>query len=307
MEIIGHKVLQTYFETLMTSGNLAHAYIFAGPEHVGKTTLVNTSIQKLVGDSAHIDLEKGYEQSYPDLYYLEPEEGKKDISVKQVRVLTSKLHMTSFSNGWRIVVIQGAQKLNQASSNALLKMLEEPGDKTVFFLITHDISRMLPTILSRCVTIQCKPVSYTTLEDALTPHMTDWNRSDRISLIRLAQGRPGVALHYLRNKEEFDTMKGHVQQLVQALGKGVPDRFSLLHDEQIPVERYLLEVLHDCMHIQSNTPEQVMHFYAFDALQSLAARVHPVTLQRSLEYSVTMRDTPNLNTQLYLENILAHL
>jgi DNA polymerase-3 subunit delta' len=106
------------------------------------------------------------EGNHPDFHLLSPEqeseEGddsapakktkkKTQISVSQIRELASFTSLSSHrSDGLRIVLLNPAEALNTASANALLKMLEEPPAGVVFILVSHQIQRLLPTILSRC-------------------------------------------------------------------------------------------------------------------------------------------------------------
>ena len=106
------------------------------------------------------------DESHPDFRLLSPEQDadteddvisskknkkKTQISVVQIRELTSFLSLSSHrSGGLRIVLIHPAEALNLASANALLKMLEEPAENVIFILVAHQIQRLLPTILSRC-------------------------------------------------------------------------------------------------------------------------------------------------------------
>lgn len=106
------------------------------------------------------------DESHPDFRLISPEQEsspdedapvakktkkKTQISVAQIRELSDFLSLTSHqTSGLRIVLINPAEALNQASANALLKMLEEPAPGVIFILVAHQLQRLLPTILSRC-------------------------------------------------------------------------------------------------------------------------------------------------------------
>lgn len=106
------------------------------------------------------------EGTHPDIHWLQPAmqetkaaknkpvKRKQFIVVDQVRALADFIHLTSHQHGnKRIVLIAPADTLNQASANALLKMLEEPSGDAMFILVTDQIQRLLPTVLSRCVKV----------------------------------------------------------------------------------------------------------------------------------------------------------
>jgi len=106
------------------------------------------------------------DESHPDFRLISPEQEsssdeeapvakktkkKTQISVAQIRELSDFLSLSSHqTSGLRIVLINPAEALNQASANALLKMLEEPAPVVIFILVAHQLQRLLPTILSRC-------------------------------------------------------------------------------------------------------------------------------------------------------------
>ncbi|MGR5235742.1 DNA polymerase III subunit delta' [Vibrio alfacsensis] len=88
--------------------------------------------------------------SHPDLHWIKPEKEGKSITVDQIRACNRLAHESSQLNGYRLFVIEPADAMNESASNALLKTLEEPGQKCLFLLVTHNQERLLPTIQSRC-------------------------------------------------------------------------------------------------------------------------------------------------------------
>ncbi|MCA0937818.1 DNA polymerase III subunit delta' [Vibrio alginolyticus] len=88
--------------------------------------------------------------SHPDLHWITPEKEGKSITVDQIRASNRLAHESSQLNGYRVFVIEPADMMNESASNALLKTLEEPGEKCLFLLVTHNQERLLPTIRSRC-------------------------------------------------------------------------------------------------------------------------------------------------------------
>lgn len=160
MNIIGNSSVQEYLQKVIENKSFAHAYVFSGPQHIGKTTFAEWFINNIICDErCEIHLEEKHNQIYPDFYFLEREEGKKDISVEQVRKLIGSLQMTSLLGNYKVAVINGAEYLNSASSNALLKALEEPTSKTLLILLTSNEEHLLQTIRSRSVIIRLQSVS----------------------------------------------------------------------------------------------------------------------------------------------------
>ncbi|BBM65093.1 DNA polymerase III subunit delta' [Vibrio alfacsensis] len=88
--------------------------------------------------------------SHPDLHWVKPEKEGKSITVDQIRACNRLAQESSQLNGYRVFIVDPADAMNESASNALLKTLEEPGQKCLFLLVTHNQDRLLPTIQSRC-------------------------------------------------------------------------------------------------------------------------------------------------------------
>ena len=154
---------QALWQKLVTRPQHAHAYLLQGPAGIGKRVLVDQLAARLLclqpqalnacGDckACHL-LAAG---SHPDLYVLEPEEKDKAIKVDQVRALVDFVVQTAHLGGRKVVVVEPAEAMNPNAANALLKSLEEPAGNTVMLLVSHQPSRLLPTIKSRCVQQNC--------------------------------------------------------------------------------------------------------------------------------------------------------
>lgn len=134
---------------------LGHAYLFAAPHGIGIERFVSLVAQTLLCDQhtacgqcsgCHL-FSSG---QHPDFFHLTLQEEKKEISVDQVRELVYKLNETSHQGGYRVAWVEGPEYLNQSAFNALLKTLEEPGERTLFILSTHQLARLPATIVSRC-------------------------------------------------------------------------------------------------------------------------------------------------------------
>ncbi|MEI8634886.1 DNA polymerase III subunit delta' [Vibrio sp. PP-XX7] len=89
-------------------------------------------------------------KSHPDFHLVEPEKAGKPITVEQVRQINLLAQESSQFSGYRVIVIRPADAMNESAANALLKTLEESPAQCRFILTTATITRILPTILSRC-------------------------------------------------------------------------------------------------------------------------------------------------------------
>jgi DNA polymerase-3 subunit delta' len=180
----------------------AHAYLLHGPAGIGKRALAERLMYLLLCQHPEGLEACGHCKScslltagsHPDNYLLEPEEADKAIKVDQVRDLVSFVVQTAQMGGRKVVLIEPVESMNINAANALLKSLEEPSGDTVLLLVSHQPSRLLPTIKSRCVQQACplpsQAMSVAWLADAL-PECTE---EERVELLTLAAGSPLAAV-----------------------------------------------------------------------------------------------------------------
>jgi DNA polymerase-3 subunit delta' len=154
---------------------LPHALLLKGAQGIGKLDLALNFAQSLLCEKPNADGMACQEcsschwfeqDSHPDFRLVQPdamtaaEDGEekagakkpsREISVDQIRDLSSFTNLSAHCGGYRVVVIHPAEALNNNAANSLLKTLEEPTDKLLFLLVTHKPQQLLPTILSRCL------------------------------------------------------------------------------------------------------------------------------------------------------------
>ncbi len=135
--ILGHKKQLEFLENGLERGKLAHAFIFAGPEGIGKKTIAMKLAHELIGSDKDF---------HPDLLEINSNEG---IKIEQIRDLIYKLALKPYSAKYKVAVINHADEMTTEAANALLKSLEEPKNYTYIILITSNAQRLPKTILSR--------------------------------------------------------------------------------------------------------------------------------------------------------------
>ncbi|VVO18116.1 DNA polymerase III subunit delta' [Pseudomonas fluorescens] len=180
----------------------AHAYLLHGPVGIGKRALAERLMARLLcqkpqgldacGQCKSCMLLKA--GSHPDNYILEPEEADKAIKVDQVRELVGFVVQTAQMGGRKVVLIEPAESMNNNAANALLKSLEEPSGDTVLLLVSHQPSRLLPTVKSRCVQQACPLPSEAISLEWLAKTLPDCAEEERIELLTLAAGSPLAAV-----------------------------------------------------------------------------------------------------------------
>ncbi len=201
-QLIGHKEAKDLFLKALHSGKVAHAWILSGPTGIGKATFAYHMARYVLSNRQDGNTEfksddplyrRTVAQSHGDLHTLETEGN--EISVDLVRQLNSSLNQTQVETGWRVVIIDGADRLNRNAANALLKRLEEPPTQTLFFLTTSYPGKLLPTIRSRC---QVLPLNPLTDEQVKLVFISQNLQLPDFTI--LAQGSPGRLMHMLEGK-----------------------------------------------------------------------------------------------------------
>lgn len=104
-----------------------------------------------------IDCQMVEQMKHPDVEWVKPEKNGGAIKVDQIRELQTSAYLTPQRSTYRLIVIEAADRMNTASANALLKILEEPATHTIFILLAQQLSTVLPTVLSRCQVVRFSP------------------------------------------------------------------------------------------------------------------------------------------------------
>src|SRR5712691_11401764 len=167
----GHEAAERELRRLTEAGRLPHAILLCGPRGIGKATLAfrlarfllarsgdgfgdgdgglaidpEQSVFHRVASGGHADLltvERTYDPRRRRL--------RSEILVEDTREIAGFFRLTAAEEGWRIVIVDGAEEMNRNAANALLKILEEPPRRALLLLVSHSPGRLLPTIRSRC-------------------------------------------------------------------------------------------------------------------------------------------------------------
>jgi DNA polymerase-3 subunit delta' len=199
-ELVGHSKPLNALQVALTNQRLHHAYLFVGPEGVGKRTVAmalakaihcSNSAGDFCGECIHCA--SIVDGNHPDVRIIEPLAGKKEITIRQVRDLERDLRYRSFTGKRKIAVIDPAALMNASAQNALLKTLEEPPDNSLMILVTPNAGALLPTLRSRCLRLSFAPLPRTEVVEFLrAKHGVP--ADDAEFLAAISMGSIGVAL-----------------------------------------------------------------------------------------------------------------
>lgn len=202
--LIGHHRPREMFLEALASGRLHHAWLITGPRGIGKRRFADWAALKLL--SGGRDAEDTPETdpaaalvaagSHPDHRVLTPPaEGRGSttgsIIVEQIRELGDFLHSYPAIAGWRSLIVDSIDDMNTSTSNAFLKELEEPREKTIYLLVSHSPARLLPTIRSRCRPLRLLGLSDDETRRVLEVEHPGLPDAELAQLVTLARGTPG--------------------------------------------------------------------------------------------------------------------
>ena len=187
--LIGHKnTLQTFINAWDNRDKhpIHPVWMLCGPRGIGKATLaykIARMVYGNVGDFFIIDMARNIDERG------NLKTDAKAISVHTVRAMIEKMQMSSMSGNWRVVLIDSVDELTVAAENAVLKLLEEPPQQTLFLLVTHQLSNVLPTVRSRARVEKMHPLTISELRELCTKFMGEEEISSEI--LKLSNGSFG--------------------------------------------------------------------------------------------------------------------
>ncbi|OGP91773.1 MAG: DNA polymerase III subunit delta' [Deltaproteobacteria bacterium RBG_16_54_18] len=226
-DVVGHERPVGIIRRAIEIGRVHHAYLFTGMEGIGKKVVAMNMAKALNCERQDGDacdqcaacrrIDKGV---YPDCITVNPDGAV--IKIEQVRGLQQEIAFKPFEARWRVVIIDGAERLTRASANALLKTLEEPPPQTTLILIAAAIEGLPATVLSRCQRIRFTPLTDEEVKKVLANHLAQ----DQIDiLVPLAAGSPGRAV-----QSDWQTVQDVKTTLGTAFAPSLHKRLQLAQD-----------------------------------------------------------------------------
>ena len=257
--VISQNHAVSYFQGVISRGRLGHAYVFYGPEGVGKALFARELTKALFcqtkggastpgglpsNDACDVCNPCGKVDSgmHPDLYWVTPLEGKRDIAIRQIRDLEDRAYLKPLEANRRVFVLEDADKMTEEASNCLLKTLEEPPPCTLFLLTTTSAPSLRRTILSRCQMIRFqslptevvrglidggRPESPSTMDRAKVENPPSLGRALSLQMaLLLSCGSPGRAA-----KLREERVASHIDRFLEILqGLRSVDSFSITQE-----------------------------------------------------------------------------
>lgn len=221
-DVIGQNQLVQNFKNALSHKKISHAYLIQGEKFSGKKMIADIFARALQCESEGKrpcnvcrSCKQAINKNHPDIIYVSHDKPNV-ISVDNIRdQINGDIAIKPYSGPYKIYIMDDAEKMNPQAQNALLKTLEEPPEYAIILLLATNVEMMLPTILSRCIVMNIKPVS----DDAIKKYLMEQIRiPDYLATVcaSFARGNLGRAA-LLASNPEFDQMKNEILNITKTI------------------------------------------------------------------------------------------
>lgn len=222
-DVVGHESIIGHFKSSIEQGKVAHAYLIHGEKGTGKKMLAGLFAKTLQCEAGGTDpcgtcrsciqCDSG---NQPDIIWVTHEKPTV-ISVDDIREqVNNDIIIKPYSSRYKIYIIPEAELMNPQAQNALLKTIEEPPEYAIIMLLTSNLDKMLPTILSRCITLNLKPVGELDMMEYLSRMGIPQAKAK--FCVGFAFGNLGKAVR-LATSEEYNEIKHDCVQILKDINR----------------------------------------------------------------------------------------
>ena len=273
---IGQERVTDFFKKLIQGGCLSHAYLLSGDRGCGKKTVCNYVTHMIMCSSKTACMQCNgcmtvSSGANPDVTRISNED-KASIGVDKIREMIRDVYVRPIISDKKVIIIENAHLLTKGAQNALLKVIEEPPEYAVFFLLCDSKSGILPTIISRVNTVSIPPLGVNYLKK-IVPEASDF-------LYHYCQGNPGRLME-LKDDEELQDQRDHACEAVLSLasddGYGMYSYISLFEagrPQANTMMDLMLMFVRDVMLHKSNLESIIINKDKIKDIQAFSASVN---------------------------------
>lgn len=318
-DIIGHEDIVKHFKSSIELSKVSHAYILNGEKGVGKKTLASVVAKSLQCESGEADpcgkcksclqAETG---NQPDIIWVKHEKPNV-ISVDEIRTqLVNDIDLKPYSSRYKIYIVPDSQMMNQQAQNALLKTLEEPPEYAIIMLLTNNVDKFLPTILSRCIVLNFKPVEPLHMMEYLVSNIGVDQEKARFCT-DFAQGNLGKAVRLAISPDYNEIREDSVRLLRRISDMEMDEIIQAVKN----MGKYKLDItdyidimtmwFRDILMVKiSNSPNKIIFKHEFSTMKKQASRMSYEGIEKILEAmdKLKLRLETNVNFDIAMELML---
>jgi DNA polymerase-3 subunit delta' len=328
-QVIGQTRAVSLLKHSLEAGTLSHAYLFTGPQHIGKMTLAQHLAQALncqeedkpclACDSCKkIAAGKHSDVQVIGLAQDEEDNEAKLIHTDQIKDVLHDASLPPFEGSQKVFIIDGAELLSIEAANRLLKTLEEPEAKITFILLTSNENRLLKTIISRCQRIELPPMSIAEETKVLVEEKQVKPEQARL-LAGLSHGCIGWAITAASDDKILTQSRETLDQIITAIKGDYEDRFAYVgrlaagfsQNRQAVYETLdrWLDFWRDLMLVKLDSPDMITNIDKKDDIIQMAGKYSLSSIRdyiSSIE-SAVVQLKQNVNPRLALEVLMLDL
>lgn len=219
-DIIGQEQIKEHLQNALAAKKISHAYIINGEKSAGKEFIAKIFAMALQCEKGEANpcqechsCKQSLSDNQPDIIRVTHEKPN-TISVDDIRAqINNDVAIKPYSSPYKVYIVNEAEKMTVQAQNAILKTLEEPPEYAVILLLTTNVNSLLPTILSRCVVLNMKPVADTLVKKYLMEEMQVPDYKAEVC-VAFARGNIGKA-RLLASSEDFENVKAEALSLLK--------------------------------------------------------------------------------------------
>ncbi len=322
-QVIGQDKILALLNDSLKKDNMAHAYLFVGPHHVGKRTLALNLAQALNCDSLNPPCGQCHscrrilDHKHADVTSIELD-SRMEISIDDIRDLQRLANLPPYEGKHKVFIIDDAEYLSREAANSLLKILEEPPAKVVWLLLATEEQRLLPTIVSRCQRLELKPMPLKQTQKVLIEsYSVEPGKAELLA--HLCRGCLGWALSALANDDLLRQRSQKVAKLSSLTTAKTEQRFAYAQElaTQFSQNRKsLAETMdawlgwwHDLMLTKLGCREAITNIDYEEALEEQARVLSLNEIKKFVVNLCLVREEigKNVNPRLALESLMLNL
>ena len=325
--IVGHEHAIDLLRRALVEQRVRHAYLFTGPEHIGKTLLAQCFAQTLLctgGPDPHLvpqnpcgvclSCRKVLHGNHPDVHTIARGPDKQFILIEQVRGLQSDSARKRLEGRYNIFIIQGMHEMNVQAANCLLKTLEEPEPGVVLLLTAPDPGLLLPTILSRVQQVSMHVLTTAQVQAALEQRW-EVGPQEAALIAALAAGRMGWAVQAAEDDNLLTERGEQLETLIGLLAASTVRRFEVAQrlsgdaDKLRDILELWLLWWRDIVLAANNSLDLIVNVDMRDLIAKQAAKLGPVEAERMVRAILRTEEAleQNVNARVALEVLMLDL